>query len=48
LADSWFKEDIMASPGDVGIGWMDPLTNDGKSDIAAPHLSTPSGATALV
>ena len=47
LADSWFKEDILASLGDVNIDWVDPSTNDEQSGIVAVHLSTPSGVVVL-
>ena len=47
LADSWFKEDILVSLGDVNIEWVDPLTNDDESGIVAVHLSTPSGVVVL-
>jgi hypothetical protein len=47
LADSWFKEDILASLGDVNIEWVDPSTNDDQSGIVAVHLSTPTGAVVL-
>lgn len=47
VADSWFKEDILASLGDVNIGWVDPSTNDGQSGIVAVRLSTPTGVVVL-
>jgi len=47
LADSWFKEDILASLGDVAIEWVDPSTNDGQSGIVSVHLATPGGVVAL-
>jgi hypothetical protein len=47
LADSWFKEDILASLGDVNIEWVDPSTNDDQSGIVAVHLATPSGVVIL-
>ena len=47
LADSWFKEDILDSLGDVNIDWVDPSTNDDQSGIVAVHLSTPSGIVVL-
>jgi hypothetical protein len=47
LADSWFKEDILASLGDIDIEWVDPSANDGQSGIMAVHLSTPTGIVAL-
>jgi hypothetical protein len=47
LADSWFKEDILASLGDVKIEWIDPSQNDSQSGIVAVHLSTPTGIVVL-
>ena len=47
LADSWFKEDILASLGNVDIEWVDPSKNDDHSGIVTVHLSTPSGITIL-
>jgi hypothetical protein len=47
LADSWFKEEIWASLGDVDIEWVDPATNDGQSGIVTVYLSTPNGLVAL-
>jgi hypothetical protein len=47
LAGSWFKEEILASLGDVKIEWVDPITNDGQSGIVAVHLSTINGIVAL-
>jgi hypothetical protein len=43
LADSWFKDDILASLGNVDVEWVDPLTNDNQSGIVAVHLATPGG-----
>ncbi|HCP72667.1 MAG TPA: glycosyltransferase, partial [Actinobacteria bacterium] len=47
LTDSWFKEDILASLGDVNIEWVNPSTNDDQSGIVAVHLATPSGEVIL-
>ena len=47
LANSWFKEDILASLGDVDIEWVDLSKNDGQSGIAAVHVVTPSGLVVL-
>ena len=47
LADSWFKEEILAALGDIAIEWVDPSTNDGQSGIVAVHLSTPNGVVVL-
>jgi hypothetical protein len=46
-ADSWFKEDILASLGDVTIEWVDPSTNVDQSGIVAVHLSAPTGVVVL-
>jgi hypothetical protein len=47
LADSWFKEDILAALGDVDIEWVDPTTNDDQSGIVSVHLATPGGFVVL-
>ncbi len=47
LADSWFKEEILASLGDVKIEWVVPTALDDQSGIAAVHLSTPIGIVVL-
>lgn len=47
IADSWFKEDIFDSLGDVNIEWVDPATNDDQSGVMEVHLSTPSGVVVL-
>jgi hypothetical protein len=47
LADSWFKEEIMSSLGDVQIEWVDPSTNDQQTGIVAVHLATANGQTIL-
>lgn len=47
LADSWFKEEILASLRDINIEWVNPATNDNQSGIAAVYLSTPSGIVIL-
>jgi hypothetical protein len=47
IADSWFKEDILISLGNVNIEWVDPSTNDDQSGIVAVHLSTPNGVVVL-
>ncbi len=47
LADSWFKDEIMASLGDVQIEWVDPADNDDQSGIVTIHLSTPLGTVSL-
>jgi hypothetical protein len=47
LANSWFKEDILASLGGVDIEWIDQSMNDEQSGIAAVHVVTPSGLVVL-
>jgi hypothetical protein len=47
LADSWFKDEILASLGDVNIEWVDPATNYDQSGIVAVHLTTPGGVVVL-
>jgi hypothetical protein len=47
LADSWFKEEILASLGKIDIEWVDPSTIDEQSGIIAVHLSSPSGVVVL-
>jgi hypothetical protein len=47
LAESWFKEDILASLGDVTIEWVDPSANEDQSGIVAVHLMTPNGKIVL-
>ena len=47
LADSWFKDDILASLGDIDIEWVDPSTNDDQSGIVSVQLVTPTGLIVL-
>jgi hypothetical protein len=47
LTDSWFKEDILASLGDVNIEWVDQITNDNQSGIVEVQLSIPTGIVRL-
>jgi hypothetical protein len=47
LSDSWFKDDILASLGDVAIEWVNTATIEEQSGIIAVHLSTPSGIVIL-
>jgi hypothetical protein len=47
LADSWFKDDILSSLGNVNIEWVNPSTNEDQSGIVAIHLSTMSGVVIL-
>ena len=47
LSDSWFKDDILASLGEVIIEWVNPATNDNLFGIVGVHLSTPSGVVVI-
>ena len=47
LADSWFKDEILASLGDVKIEWVNPAADDHQSGIVALHLTTPGGIVAI-
>jgi hypothetical protein len=43
LTGSWFKEEILASLGSVGIEWSSPTDNDGQTGIAAVNFMTSTG-----
>jgi hypothetical protein len=47
LADSWFKDEILGSLGDVDIEWIDPDQNDSQSGIVSVHLLTATGMVTL-
>jgi hypothetical protein len=47
LEDSWFKEEILESLGDIEIVWVDSKLADMQSGIIAVHLTTPSGIVIL-
>ena len=47
LRDSWFKDEILNSLGEVIIDWVDPATNDNQSGIVEVHLATPNGIIVL-
>jgi len=47
LSESWFKQDILASLGDVNIQWVDPILNFEQAGIVEVHLSTPNGVVIL-
>ena len=47
LADSWFKEDILASLGDAIIEWVEPLAYDGQSGIIEVQMLTQNGSVTL-
>ena len=47
LANSWFREDILGSLGDITIEWVDPHNNDDQSGIVAVQLLTPMGVIVL-
>ena len=47
LTDSWFKNEILASLGDIKIEWVDPTENENQTGIVEVHLSTPNGTVKL-
>lgn len=47
LADSWFKEEILQSLGEVEIEWMHPEEIDSQQGIIEIHLSTPRGIVVI-
>lgn len=47
LSDSWFKDEILDSLGNIEIEWLDPAANEGQSGIVAVELSTPTGKVVL-
>jgi hypothetical protein len=47
LADSWFKEEILESLGDVKIEWVKPKESENVTGIIEVHLLTPSGVVIL-
>ena len=47
LEDSWFKQEILDSLGDVTLKWVDPKSNDNQSGIVSVQLMTPSGPVFL-
>ncbi len=47
LANSWFKESILSSLGEVNIEWIDPSANDDQTGIVAVHLVGPNGIIVL-
>jgi hypothetical protein len=47
LSGSWFKDEILASLGDVHIEWVDPLLNENESGIVSVQLATPTGTVIL-
>ena len=47
LAESWFKEEILTSLGEVKIEWVDGSTNYNQYGIVALHLDTPNGIVIL-
>jgi len=47
LADSWFRDDILASLGDVRLEWVKPGVNLNNCGIVEIHLTTPSGVVVL-
>jgi hypothetical protein len=47
LAESWFKEEILAALSGTSIEWTDPASNDGENGIVSVHLKTPTGVVVL-
>lgn len=47
LGNSWFKEEIMDSLGEVTIDWIDPEKSENMTGIISVHFSTPSGITII-
>ena len=47
LAESWFKEEIFNSLGDVTIDWVDSNLDEGLSGIIEIHLDSPNGPIVL-
>ena len=47
LEDSWFKEEILASLGDIELVWADSKSTDMQSGIVSVHLTTPTGKVIL-
>ena len=47
LADSWFKEEILDSLGNVNIEWVNPTPFDDQPGILQVHLATPGGLVVL-
>ena len=43
LKDSWFKDEILASIGEVKIDWVDPATIDNDSGIESVHFLSHKG-----
>jgi len=47
LADSWFREDILASLGEVSIDWVSPANHEEQIGIISVHFDTPNGVVIL-
>ena len=47
LADSWFKDDILESLGEVSIDWISPSNNEQQIGIVSVHFDTPHGIEIL-
>jgi hypothetical protein len=47
LGDSWFKDEILASLGDIAIEWVHPSKNDNQTGIVEVHLSGLTGNVVL-
>ena len=47
LAESWFKDEILAGLAGTSIEWTDPSANEGENGIVSVHLKTPTGVVVL-
>ena len=47
LGDSWFKNEILSSLGEIQIEWLNPAQNEEQSGIVSVHLDTPLGKVIL-
>ena len=47
LAESWFKEEIIASLGSISIEWINPSQNEDQAGIVAVELTTANGIVVL-
>ena len=47
LAESWFKEEILAAVGNVNIEWVDSLSDDDQTGIIKVEVSTPIGVETI-
>lgn len=47
LAESWFKEEIIAALGSISIEWINPSQNEDQAGIVAVELTTANGIVVL-